>query len=117
MRAVFGICGARALAERFVRRALTIALLGCGLASCGAESVDGEPFQDESATPSTTFAPGTGGGSSSAPGSYGAGNSSTSQTAAPSGCCRICVQGKACGDSCISAELTCQVGAGCACDG
>ena len=31
-------------------------------------------------------------------------------------CCRICLQGKACGDSCIAAELTCQSAPGCACD-
>ena len=31
-------------------------------------------------------------------------------------CCRICLQGKACGDSCIAAELTCQSPPGCACD-
>ena len=32
-------------------------------------------------------------------------------------CCKICTTGKACGDSCISRDKTCQVGAGCACNG
>lgn len=31
-------------------------------------------------------------------------------------CCRVCVNGKACGDSCIQASLTCRVGDGCACN-
>lgn len=34
----------------------------------------------------------------------------------PSGCCKICDAGKACGDSCISESFTCHVGDGCACD-
>jgi hypothetical protein len=32
-------------------------------------------------------------------------------------CCKICKQGKACGDTCISRQDTCHVGPGCACDG
>jgi hypothetical protein len=32
-------------------------------------------------------------------------------------CCKTCTTGKACGDSCISRDKTCQVGAGCACNG
>jgi hypothetical protein len=32
-------------------------------------------------------------------------------------CCKICRQGKACGDTCISRQDTCHVGQGCACDG
>lgn len=32
-------------------------------------------------------------------------------------CCRVCGKGKACGDSCIQASLTCHKGRGCACDG
>jgi hypothetical protein len=32
-------------------------------------------------------------------------------------CCKICRQGKACGDTCISQDKTCRVGPGCACDG
>lgn len=35
----------------------------------------------------------------------------------PSGCCKICSKGKACGDSCISRDYTCHKGVGCACDG
>ncbi len=31
-------------------------------------------------------------------------------------CCRVCDTGKACGDTCINKELTCHVGAGCACN-
>ena len=34
-----------------------------------------------------------------------------------SACCRTCTTGKACGDSCISRDKTCRVGAGCACNG
>jgi hypothetical protein len=33
------------------------------------------------------------------------------------GCCKVCTTGKACGDSCIAASSTCNVGAGCACNG
>ncbi len=32
-------------------------------------------------------------------------------------CCRVCVAGKACGDSCISASYNCSKGSGCACNG
>lgn len=31
-------------------------------------------------------------------------------------CCKICREGYACGDTCISREKVCRVGAGCACD-
>ena len=31
-------------------------------------------------------------------------------------CCKICVKGKACGDTCISRNYTCHVGRGCACN-
>ena len=34
-----------------------------------------------------------------------------------SACCKVCRKGKACGDSCISADKQCHKGAGCACDG
>ncbi len=39
------------------------------------------------------------------------------QLSASSECCKVCRKGKACGDSCISKSKTCNVGAGCACDG
>jgi len=32
-------------------------------------------------------------------------------------CCKICTKGKACGDTCIPRNRTCNVGQGCACDG
>jgi len=32
-------------------------------------------------------------------------------------CCKTCKKGKACGDSCIAAHLTCHKGKGCACNG
>lgn len=32
-------------------------------------------------------------------------------------CCKVCRQGKACGDSCISTSDTCTKSAGCACNG
>ena len=35
----------------------------------------------------------------------------------PSGCCKTCTTGKACGDTCISRDKTCHVGPGCACNG
>jgi len=42
----------------------------------------------------------------------------TDELGATSGqCCKICHQGKACGDTCISRQDTCHVGPGCACDG
>ncbi len=34
-----------------------------------------------------------------------------------SACCKICLKGKACGDSCISRSYTCHKGPGCACNG
>lgn len=34
----------------------------------------------------------------------------------PSGCCKICTTGKACGNSCISRSYTCHKGPGCACN-
>ena len=34
-----------------------------------------------------------------------------------SGCCKVCKEGKACGDSCISKTSTCNKGRGCACNG
>lgn len=33
------------------------------------------------------------------------------------GCCKICLKGKACGNSCISRSYTCHQPPGCACDG
>lgn len=33
------------------------------------------------------------------------------------GCCRVCVTGKPCGNSCIARNLTCHKGGGCACFG
>jgi hypothetical protein len=38
-------------------------------------------------------------------------------TGSGSGCCRVCKEGKACGDSCIAKNRTCSKGAGCACNG
>jgi hypothetical protein len=32
-------------------------------------------------------------------------------------CCKVCSKGKACGDSCISKDKTCNKGPGCACNG
>jgi hypothetical protein len=41
-----------------------------------------------------------------------------SDSTGPSGtCCKVCTTGKACGDSCIAASSTCNVGSGCACNG
>jgi hypothetical protein len=34
-----------------------------------------------------------------------------------SDCCKVCTSGKPCGDTCISATATCNVGPGCACVG
>ena len=31
-------------------------------------------------------------------------------------CCRVCSQGKACGDSCINRHFNCHQSSGCACD-
>ena len=31
-------------------------------------------------------------------------------------CCKVCVKGKACGNTCIKAEYQCHKGRGCACD-
>jgi hypothetical protein len=32
-------------------------------------------------------------------------------------CCKVCKDGKACGDTCIARTDTCHAGAGCACQG
>jgi hypothetical protein len=32
------------------------------------------------------------------------------------GCCKVCSEGKACGDSCIAADQTCNTVGGCACN-
>ena len=32
-------------------------------------------------------------------------------------CCKVCVKGKACGNSCINRNYTCRKGRGCACNG
>jgi hypothetical protein len=32
-------------------------------------------------------------------------------------CCKVCKDGKACGDTCIARTDVCHVGAGCACQG
>lgn len=105
------------MADRLVSRLLTLLTLGWGLAHCAGASVDGEPFQNQG----DTYTQNTAGSGSSVPGSSTAGSSSMSESsseqAAPSGCCRICVQGKACGDVCVERELSCTVSAGCACDG
>ncbi|HEY0038543.1 MAG TPA: hypothetical protein VGB66_17730 [Longimicrobium sp.] len=34
-----------------------------------------------------------------------------------SSCCKVCKEGKACGDSCIARNRTCTKGSGCACNG
>lgn len=31
-------------------------------------------------------------------------------------CCKVCSEGKACGDTCIAANQTCSTPAGCACN-
>lgn len=31
-------------------------------------------------------------------------------------CCKVCDEGKACGDTCIASNLTCNADPGCACD-
>lgn len=33
----------------------------------------------------------------------------------PIKCCRVCTEGKACGNTCIAADKTCHKGRGCAC--
>lgn len=35
----------------------------------------------------------------------------------PPGCCKVCTDSKACGDSCIPWSATCRKGPGCACQG
>lgn len=36
----------------------------------------------------------------------------------PSGtCCKVCRSGKACGDTCIAKDKTCNTSGGCACNG
>ena len=42
--------------------------------------------------------------------------STTNQQVFIDSCCRHCLKGKACGDSCISRSYTCHKPVGCACD-
>jgi hypothetical protein len=42
----------------------------------------------------------------------GGGNSASAGGA----CCKVCSEGKACGDTCIEKTKTCNTGGGCACD-
>jgi hypothetical protein len=100
------------MAERWIPRLLTILALNLGLASCAGATADGKPFRERE----DTAAPGTG-GSSPVPETGAAGSTSESSSQPPSGCCRICLEGKPCGDSCVSRDLICHEGAGCACDG
>lgn len=37
--------------------------------------------------------------------------------AGPGKCCKTCVKGKACGDSCIAQNAVCHTFGGCACNG
>lgn len=97
--------------------------LGLGLATllgCGPEPVDGEPFVDPSRGP--LYMPQSGSDGSSADGDSDAEDAAEKSTTLSDSqsqpvCCRICLQGKACGDSCIASELACQAAPGCACDG
>jgi hypothetical protein len=99
--------------------------LGLGLATllgCGPEPVDGEPFVDPSRGPFVMPQSGTGGSSSAGSDDPAADDSAEKSTTLSDSqnqpvCCRICLQGKACGDTCIAPELTCQAAPGCACDG
>lgn len=43
--------------------------------------------------------------------------STTACSGVTGGCCKVCTKGKACGDICIARNKTCQVVAGCACNG
>lgn len=38
-------------------------------------------------------------------------------TSPTGGCCKVCHDGKACGDTCIAKGDTCTKGTGCACNG
>jgi hypothetical protein len=42
--------------------------------------------------------------------------SHSSLSALPAACCKVCHQGKACGNTCIAREKICHIGKGCACD-
>lgn len=44
-------------------------------------------------------------------------NDSTSNLMVSGGCCKVCRKGKACGNSCINKNYSCQQPPGCACDG
>lgn len=41
----------------------------------------------------------------------------SSGSSSSSGCCKVCTQGKACGDTCISNSYNCNTPPGCACNG
>jgi hypothetical protein len=104
---------------------LAMALLGCG-----PEPVDGEPFTAPSRGPLYLPQPGSAGAGNGSSGADRSGaNSAASEADEPPEerttlsaareepvCCRLCMQGKACGDSCIASELICQAAPGCACD-
>ncbi len=44
-------------------------------------------------------------------------NDNTFNIIATGGCCKVCRKGKACGNSCINKNYSCQQPPGCACDG
>ncbi|HEU4579834.1 MAG TPA: hypothetical protein VFS67_16355 [Polyangiaceae bacterium] len=95
---------------------LAMALLGCG-----PEPVDGEPFTDPSRGPLYLPQPGSAGSSSADRPASEADEPPEERTTLSAAreepvCCRLCMQGKACGDSCIASELICQAAPGCACD-
>ena len=49
--------------------------------------------------------------------SLGAIGCDTCEGTAGGKCCKICTNGKACGDSCIASNQTCNRTGGCACNG
>lgn len=77
--------------------------------TCAPQAGANEAPPDERSSGRFLYSPGGSSGGGSGSGSSGDGGSQS--------CCRVCTTGKACGDSCISRDSTCHIGAGCACNG
>jgi hypothetical protein len=83
-------------------------LLGLGLASGCSSAGTSESCVPLDSVGGLGGDGGAGGGEEAPPASGGSSSSL---------CCRVCSAGKACGDSCINRNLTCDQPVGCACNG
>ena len=97
---------------RAVLTVVVFLLIGTG----GPVGIAGAVAGPDSAKGSVRNAPMPGTGARSGLDSFPASADPPSSPAWSSVCCRVCEEGKACGDTCIAAEETCTEAEGCACD-